>query len=92
VIPLRLIPVATAKLLIETFRHPLTDSVIVVHDGRVDVRQAEPAVTTDVAALREALDDLWGCIGEAEVRHLQPATQATASENHRLLWHDEAPK
>lgn len=37
--------------------------------------------------LREALDDLWGCIGKAEIDALQPTTVEIAQANHELLWH-----
>lgn len=41
-----------------------------------------------VEALQEALDDLWGCIGTAEIKHLQPETVALAMANHTALWHE----
>jgi hypothetical protein len=48
---------------------------------------------TDTAAtekaLREALDDLWGCIGTAEIDSLQPETVALSQANHELLWHSD---
>lgn len=41
------------------------------------------------ADLREALDDLWGCIGKAEMGELQPETVLMAEANHELLWHTD---
>lgn len=40
-----------------------------------------------IAALREALDDLWGCIDKPEIDYLQPETVEIATANHNLLWH-----
>lgn len=42
-----------------------------------------------VEQLREALDDMWGCIAHAEIQHLQPETVEIAKANHTLLWHSE---
>lgn len=41
----------------------------------------------EVEKLREALDDLWGCIGVNEIKDLQPETVRVASENHTRLNH-----
>lgn len=38
-------------------------------------------------ALREALNDLWGCIGVQEIAHLQPETIRIAAENHNIICH-----
>lgn len=46
---------------------------------------AEPMPVED--ALRAAVDDLWGCIGHEEIKHLQPETVAIAKANHEGLWH-----
>lgn len=40
-----------------------------------------------VTELREALDDLWGCIDKPEIDMLQPETVETAKANHNILWH-----
>ena len=37
--------------------------------------------------LREAIDDLWRCIGQHEVADLQPETIELASVIHMRLWH-----
>lgn len=37
--------------------------------------------------LREALDDIWGCIAKPEIDALQPETVQVAQANHELLWH-----
>jgi hypothetical protein len=36
---------------------------------------------------KEALHDLWGCIGAAEIQHLQPETIEIASAIHQELAH-----
>lgn len=47
----------------------------------------DEAFTQAALDLREALDDLWGCIGKVEIEHLQPATIRIAKENHDRLNH-----
>jgi hypothetical protein len=47
----------------------------------------DPAAFASVQRMREALDDLWGCIGVAELKDLQPETVRVAHENHTFLWH-----
>lgn len=37
--------------------------------------------------LREAIDDLWGCIGINEVLKLQPKTLLVGREVHDSIWH-----
>ena len=38
---------------------------------------------------KEALHDLWGCIGAAEIKHLQPETIEIAAAIHQELCHSE---
>lgn len=40
-----------------------------------------------MSRLEEALDDLWGCIGTAEIGDLQPETVLIAQAIHERLWH-----
>lgn len=40
-----------------------------------------------LTALREAVDDLWGCIGKAEMDDLQPETVEIAKALHEDIWH-----
>lgn len=53
----------------------------------------EPAKITvdkaDLLRLYEALDDLWGCIGTAEIDSLQPETLDVAREVHTAMWHSD---
>jgi hypothetical protein len=50
----------------------------------------EPVATAATERdLREALDDLWGCIGKAEIANLQPETVRVAQANHERLWHSD---
>lgn len=37
--------------------------------------------------LRDALDDLWGCIAKTELDHLEEKTREVARANHEILWH-----
>lgn len=47
----------------------------------------DPTQDPTTSALREALDDLWACIGHEETEHLQPETIQAAKDNHEYLWH-----
>lgn len=44
---------------------------------------------TELDELREALDDLWGCIRVDEMDHLQRQTLLIARANHARLHHAE---
>lgn len=44
---------------------------------------------TDERELRQALDDLWGCIAYTEFTYLQPETVGVAKDNHTVLHHEE---
>jgi hypothetical protein len=37
--------------------------------------------------LREAVEDLWACIGTAEIAHLRPETVMLAKGLHEKVWH-----
>lgn len=43
----------------------------------------------EITLLREALDDLWACVGMEEAAHLQPETIELAKNNHEYLWHKQ---
>ena len=49
-------------------------NVVIAHDEKM-------------LALKEALHDLWGCIGSAEIQHLQPETIQMASQIHEEMCH-----
>lgn len=44
-----------------------------------------------ILALREALDDLWGCIDKPEMDYLQPETVEMAKANHEIVCHGTEP-
>lgn len=55
-----------------------------------DAEAERDAAREQVRALREAVDDLWGCIRSIEIPYLQPSTRRLAQEVHDLVWHEEA--
>jgi hypothetical protein len=62
----------------------LLDNAIGDHHAACQrARDAEGRVST----LEAAVDDLWSCLGPAELDHVQPETEEIAQEVHNLLWH-----
>jgi hypothetical protein len=41
-----------------------------------------------IEELERAVDDLWSCLGSAEIDHVEPETAKLAEEVHQRLWHD----
>lgn len=52
--------------------------------------QERDVAQKEVRTLREAVDDLWGCIRSNEIRYLRPSTRRLALEVHDFMWHEEA--
>lgn len=73
---------------LKTLRDLIPDRV----PGRTAIELARRAVAAEREnrVLREALDDMWGCIEHAELQHLQPDTVEVAIKNHAMLWHQDA--
>lgn len=65
----------------------LRDALAELARLRRDVDAGYGGVVEQRNELREALDDMWGCIDKPGIDDLQPETVLLAKRNHELLNH-----